>query len=257
MSKESEPVDSHVCVGYAFWGPLSTILWGTLIAVVLVIAQAITVVIYMIRKGDLLLGSSPASVNQLQYDGFLLSLCTFVSAVVCWGLTVSVVKLKRGSHVREYLGLTLPTKAQFLIWFFITLLFVGLADGLSLMVGEPIVPEVMSKTYASLDSPWILWLALLVTAPLSEEVFFRGFLIKGLSASIVHWYGAIIISSAAWAAIHLQYDLYGMAMIFGLGLVLGAARVKTGSIILTMLLHSFTNLAATIEVVFHLHRLSG
>jgi membrane protease YdiL (CAAX protease family) len=165
--------------------------------------------------------------------------------------------LKRGSNIREYLGLNLPNKRQFVSWFLIVLAFVILSDGLSFLIGEPIVPEFMSKTYDSLNSPWILWLALLVAAPLSEEVFFRGFLIKGLSASVVRWYGAVIISSAAWAAIHLQYDLYGVAMIFVLGLLLGAARVKTGSVILTMVLHSFTNFEATVEVVIHLRRLFG
>jgi membrane protease YdiL (CAAX protease family) len=257
MPNESEPRDARGYVGHVHWGPLGTVLWGALIAVVVVLAQAITVVVYMIRKGVFLSHQAPAAVNQLQYDGFLLSACTFVSAIVSCTAIAGVVKLKRGSNIREYLGLNLPNKRQFVSWFLIVLAFVILSDGLSFLIGEPIVPEFMSKTYDSLNSPWILWLALLVAAPLSEEVFFRGFLIKGLSASVVRWYGAVIISSAAWAAIHLQYDLYGVAMIFVLGLLLGAARVKTGSVILTMVLHSFTNFEATVEVVIHLRRLFG
>lgn len=258
MPDDLEPRDARGHMGHIHWGPLGTMLWGALIALMIVLAQAMTVVIYMIKKGTFLSHQVPAAVNeQLRYDGFLLSAGTFVSAVVSWAATVGVVKLKRGANIREYLGLNFPTKGQFVFWFSIVLAFLVLSDGLSFLIGEPIVPEFMSKTYGSLHSPWIFWLALLVAAPLSEEVFFRGFLIKGLSASVVRWYGAVVISSAAWAAIHLQYDLYGVAVIFGLGLVLGAARVKTGSIILTMLLHSFTNFVATLEVVIHMHRLFG
>jgi uncharacterized protein len=110
----------------------------------------------------------------------------------------------------------------------------------------------MVKAYSSLASPWILWLALLVAAPLFEELFFRGFLIKGLSASALRWYAAVIISSVMWAAIHIQYDLYGMATILVLGFILGTARIKSGSTILTMLLHSLTNLVATGEVIIYL-----
>jgi hypothetical protein len=97
---------------------------------------------------------------------------------------------------------------------------------------------------------------LLVAAPLFEELFFRGFLITGLSASALRWYGAVIISSAMWAVIHVQYDLYGMGTVLVLGFILGTARIKSGSVILTMLLHSFTTLVATGEVVIYLRSLT-
>ena len=74
---------------------------------------------------------------------------------------------------------------------------------------------------------------------------------------MLRWYGAVIISSVMWAAIHIQYDLYGIGTILVLGFILGTARIKSGSIILTMLLHSFTNLVATAEVAIHLRNLTG
>ncbi len=241
----------------SFWGPLATILWGLFIALVLVITQAIVVIAYVTTKGIVLSRQVSVAVAQLQYDGLLLSISTFSTAVVCWLAIIVVVKLKRGSRIREYLGLVLPSKRQLLVWFLIILGFVVFSDGLSILIGKPIVPEFMSKTYASLNSPWILWMALLVAAPLSEELFFRGFLIKGLSASVLRWYGAVILSSAAWAIVHQQYDLYGMVTIFSLGLILGVARVKTGSIILTMFLHSFCTLIAIAETLIHLRRMSA
>ena len=60
----------------------------------------------------------------------------------------------------------------------------------------------------------------------------------------------LIISAAWWASIHIQYDWYGRATIFVFGLVLGYVRLKTGSIVATMCLHSLMNLIATLETVY-------
>jgi membrane protease YdiL (CAAX protease family) len=50
-----------------------------------------------------------------------------------------------------------------------------------------------------------------------------------------------------WAAIHLQYDAYGIGMIFVCGILLGYARMRTGSVLLCMVMHAFMNLVATIQ----------
>ncbi len=81
---------------------------------------------------------------------------------------------------------------------------------------------------------------------------FQGVSHQGLIRITLRWYGAVIFSSAAWALIHLQYDVYGVIVIFLLGLILGTARVKSDSTLLTMFLHSFVNLCATGEVIVHL-----
>ncbi|MDP6264729.1 MAG: CPBP family intramembrane metalloprotease, partial [Pseudomonadales bacterium] len=122
---------------------------------------------------------------------------------------------------------------------------------LTFLLGKPVVPEFMSAVYTSTESLWFLWLALIVAAPLFEELFFRGFLISGLKSSFVRPVGAVLISSALWAAIHLQYDLYGMLTVFVIGLMLGMARIKTDSVLLTVGMHSFMNLVATIETAIH------
>lgn len=55
------------------------------------------------------------------------------------------------------------------------------------------------------------------------------------------------MSAALWAAIHVQYDLYGMATIFVFGLLLGAARLSTASLLVPLGMHALANLFATIE----------
>jgi membrane protease YdiL (CAAX protease family) len=235
------------------WGPISTILWAVFIAIAFVLVQSLTVVGYIVTTMGRISPVQLVSVARaLQYDGLLLSLCSFATLIVCCPLIVGIVKLKRGSNLREYLGLTLPSKRHVLQWFCAIAAFCVLSDVISFLVGEPIVPEFMLKTYASLKAHWILWAALLLAAPLFEELFFRGFIIKGLSVFPLRWYGAVIISSAAWAVVHAQYDIFGVTWAFVLGLILGTGRVKTGSTLLTIFLHSFVNLGATVETAIHL-----
>jgi hypothetical protein len=89
---------------------------------------------------------------------------------------------------------------------------------------------------------------LVLVAPLSEELFFRGFLFAGVLHSPLGSWGAVGLTSLAWAATHLQYDLYGMATVFAGGLLLGYARLRTGSIVPGLLMHALMNLLATLQV---------
>jgi hypothetical protein len=187
----------------------------------------------------------------LKNDGLFLSLATFCTTLVCSAAIIGIVKLKRGSKLKHYLGLIRPNGTQLLRWAVVTMGFCMAFGLISVLLKRP-MPEFMTKTYASIGSPWILWLAVIVAAPLFEELFFRGFVIKGLAESRLGWQGAVLISSGLWSLIHLQYKPYELSFVFLLGLILGVARVKTGSTLLTFLLHSLVNLTAMIEVAVSL-----
>jgi membrane protease YdiL (CAAX protease family) len=236
------------------WGPVATILWSVLIALIFLVSQTVTVFIYIVAtRGPISQLDLPKLAQDLKYDGLLLSIGTFASALVCGPIILAIAKSKRGSNLREYLGLTLPNKRQTVHWLCAIIAFFILSDVICLFLGKPIVPEFMSKVYSSLEAPWILWLALLLAAPLSEELFFRGFLLRGLSTSPLGPYGAVLVSSVGWALMHVQYDNLGIVICFVLGLLLGAARLTTGSTVLTMFLHSFINLGAIAETAIRLH----
>jgi uncharacterized protein len=104
----------------------------------------------------------------------------------------------------------------------------------------------------------LLWATLLVAAPLMEETLFRGFMIRGIERSRLGAAGAIIIASAAWTLMHVQYDGYGMSQVFLMGILLGAARLRTQSLYPPLAMHSLANLIATIElIVFNLRTGGG
>ena len=56
-------------------------------------------------------------------------------------------------------------------------------------------------------------------------------------------------TSAAWAAMHVQYDTLTIGQIFCIGLLLGWLRWASGSTLLTIILHVLANAAACIQAM--------
>lgn len=233
---------------YAIWGFTGTLIWGAIIAFAFVITQVIVLNIFIgVQYGDVASTEFESLMTDLQYNGTALSISTFATFIVCSSMIFGVVKLKRNSSIKHYLGLNKVSLSTAKYWFLVIIVLIFLSDSLTHLLGRPIVPEFASSVYTSAESTLLLWLALIIAAPIFEELFFRGFIMSGLSTSFLGPIGALLISSALWAAIHSQYDLYGLSSIFVGGLVLGVARLKSESVLLTIGMHSFMNLVATIE----------
>jgi len=123
-------------------------------------------------------------------------------------------------------------------------------DLLTVLVGRDVVPGFMREAYLSARNSGSLplfFIAVVIVAPISEEIAFRGFLFRGVSASWLGVSGATILTSAAWASMHVQYDAFTLAQIFVIGLLLGWIRWASGSTVLTIVLHMLANLTACIQ----------
>ncbi len=103
----------------------------------------------------------------------------------------------------------------------------------------------------------LLWIALIVAAPVFEEIFFRGFLFRGFLGSRLGSFGTIVVTSLLWTVIHIQYDLYDMASIFVIGLLLGLSRFRSRSLYVPIAMHAVNNLVAAIETGWHVRFLAG
>ena len=230
------------------WGFWTTLGFAVAIAAAFVGAQIVvgmifSVVVMSSGHGDIL--TDP---KKLQTSGLFLALATCGAAPVGIGLTWLFAWIRKGISVFDYLGLKrVPTK-QLVRWCIALLALGVLSDGLSTLLGRPLVPEVIVESYKTAWFPPLFWFAIIVLAPLNEEIFFRGFLFVGLSRSRMGSQGAILLTSLLWSVVHFQYDWYGVASIFASGLLLGYARMKTNSIIPAILMHSLLNLVATIQV---------
>ena len=234
------------------WGFWATIGWTLLGGLLMLITQIVVVIPFLAVH---LATGSDANVeefgNQLATNGLVLSVATLVSALVCWGYLTVICRL-RGWQARDYLALERLRLRPTLVCLGILAAFIVVSDGTTYLLGRDIVPEFMTAVYGSAKWPPLLILALVVGAPVGEELMFRGFLFRGLANSI-GVVAAIVVTSLAWAVMHLQYDVYGIGVIFLGGIMLGTIRHVTGSTTLPMVLHGVMNAVATIEVVLYIH----
>jgi uncharacterized protein len=89
---------------------------------------------------------------------------------------------------------------------------------------------------------WALAAAVLgLGAPLSEELLFRGFLLGALARSNLGFWGAALISTMAWTALHAGYSAVGLAEVFAIGLLLSWILWRTGSLRVTIFCHALYN----------------
>jgi len=186
--------------------------------------------------------------KDLQFDGNALSLCTLASMVV--GVPLIILAARRVSgNAKEFLAIRWPTARNLAGWLLMLIAFVALTDAVSAYFRHDVVPDFMQNAYDSAHPRILLWIALLIAAPVSEELLFRGLLFSGLAQSQLRPEGAALVSSLAWAALHVQYDLYLMTSVFVTGLLLATARHYSRSTLLCIILHSVMNLIATVELL--------
>lgn len=92
----------------------------------------------------------------------------------------------------------------------------------------------------------LLFITMVVAAPVAEELFFRGFLLNGLRSGGKSTGAAVILVSLAFAAIHLHYDLYDMTTLFIMAIILAMVRIRTESIVPCIAMHALWNLVGYI-----------
>lgn len=187
--------------------------------------------------------------RMMQTDGGVVAVSFIASAPFMIVLSVFFAWIKDRDGIRNYLGLHLPSRRRVMAWCAVLIAFAACSDALTILLGRPVCPPVMVNLYRNTSDGMLplLWVSIILVAPLSEEILFRGFLFAGLKSSMAGAAGAVVVSSAFWALIHVQYDAYGVGLIFASGIVLGLARLRTGSVLLCAIMHGLMNGIATIQ----------
>lgn len=235
------------------WGFWPTIGFSCVIGVVYIFVQVIVVAVFAVVA---VVQTPHLDIDEftdtLQTNGFLLAIATLAAAPFTVGLIVLFAKGRKQITVKEYLCLRNPGWKEICKWSLAVLVFVGCFDTLTFLIRRPVVPEFMTSAYRTAYFAPLLWLAFIIVAPLSEELFFRGFLFKGIESSRLGAVGAAIITSLAWSVLHIQYDIYGMFVLFAGGLLLAVSRVRSKSLYPPIAMHILQNLIATVEVIIYL-----
>ena len=231
------------------WGPSATIFLTVLIGVVFVLSQVAVVIPYLAwTAGEGSEVELKDALSSLGTDGRFLAISAICTCVPTLGLTFFLVRLRGGPGIREYLGIRATRPVIVLRWCLYTAVLAVALDGITALMGYPLVPEWMRETYRTAGSLPLLLVAVHVVAPTVEETVFRGFMLDGIRGSRLGDVGSIALVALVWAVIHVQYSAIYMAQIFILGILLGIARVRTGSLLVPIAMHAVFGVISTIHL---------
>ncbi|NMP30751.1 CPBP family intramembrane metalloprotease [Thalassotalea sp. M1531] len=153
------------------------------------------------------------------------------------------------TSVKDYLNLAYHPLGLWGKITLLTILFWGLFTLLGFMLDIPEEPFMLQLKNSSLPV-WFIVLNVCALAPIVEELVFRGFLFKRIELTKLGTVGAAVITSLIFAAIHSQYSVIGVAMVFLLGLYFTWLRVKYRSTSLCIACHSVCNILTMVALYF-------
>ena len=231
---------------WKFWG---TALWGLFIFAAMFAGQIAIVAWLVLRQGGPI---DVATVVHVVGGGITISLSVISGLPAVLAALWLAIHLS-GTPFADYLALRWTSWKNLLIGVAGLVVVVMGWDLMSCATGHDVSPGFMVDVLKSARADgalWLLVLAFCVAAPVSEELFARGFLYRGWSETFLGPAGAIILSSIVWTGLHLQYDWYFFGEVFSIGLWLGYLRYRSGSIWLTIVLHGLNNLGAVVQTVW-------
>jgi membrane protease YdiL (CAAX protease family) len=232
---------------WKFWG---TALWGFVVFAAMFVGQIAVVVFFVLRGGGA--GDLGEAIRVVASSGLAISLSVIAglpAVVLALWLAIHWI----GASFADYLALRWTSWSNFAIGVIGLVVLVEGWDFLSRATSHEVTPDFMVDVLKSAEGEgalWLLVLAFCVAAPITEEFFARGFLYRGWSESALKPAGAILLSSAAWTALHLQYDWYFFGEIFTIGVWLGFLRHRFHSTWATIIVHGLNNFAAVLQTMW-------
>ena len=229
------------------WGYWATLGWSIL---AFLLGQFVGFgVLLWLRSGDW------DSILQTPFDGVLVTIFVAFSNPATIVVLAVAVWLAR-SDLSDYFALKWPTAYDHAFGVAALAVLIAAGDALLYLTGRDLVTGFQLQSYTTAAAAgWLpaMFAATIVIAPAGEEAMFRGFLFRGWVRSRRWVWPAIVVISILWAMLHIQYDWAGVLQIFIVGLFLGWMRWRSGSLVLTFLLHALFNLEGTLETLALLH----
>ena len=245
---EVEEADSNAPKYWGFWASLG---WGILGYLLIILAQLGTVFLQVLPS---LMGEE-ASLSEIDLRskaqwGLTLGLSFPIALLLITGFVTVVIHLRKGASLQSYLGWRWIPGGTVCAWLAGTMLFeIGMA-GADVWLGRPRSPEFLVQAYLNPGSLALLWFSIVVAGPITEELLFRGLVLPGWAATRLGPVGAVILVSLLFAAVHIQYDLYNMFLVFLIGVLLGMARMQTRSLVTPIAMHILINFTGMAVVAY-------
>jgi membrane protease YdiL (CAAX protease family) len=168
-----------------------------------------------------------------------------------------VIRRRRGAGFGEYLDLRPIPHLALLPWIGILALYFCLF----VVLPELVMAHDGVGSGLIAGGTFFYFVSAVTIAPVFEEILFRGFIFAGLARSKVGMAGAILLTTAMWTAVHRHFtvewfnEIYGLGVLFGVGLIFALARVRTGSLFAAIALHASWNATLLLVDVMVLKRL--
>ena len=232
----------------SYWGLLLTLSLGFVTFFIFSVFQSIFLIIYGVYFDPV---HSSQNIDQmlttLTYNGDAISFAEIPAVAIGISVLLLFTRLRKPPGISQYLKLELPAWKDLFKWLGVMVLII-IAMEVTYSLLNRNTPDFMTKMYSSATHYPLLWIAIIVAAPLFEELLFRGFLLEGIRNTPLGLIGAIVIPAASWAMIHVQYQTLEIITIFLIGIVFGLAKVRTGSLLVPIAMHMLMNLVATLSM---------
>jgi uncharacterized protein len=229
------------------WYFIGTALFGLGIFAVQNLAEIATFLVLFIRSG----AEQPQAQEQMRaliHNGGWLGLSLIVACPFVLGALWVPIRIARQSF-SAYLALRWPDRGEVARGLALLAALWAVAFLLKNLFGQSI-PAFMLETYRSAraDGTMVAYvIGFCIAAPIVEELWMRGFIFRGWSQSFLGVAGTVVLSSALWAALHTQYNVFYMSEIFALGILLAVLRHRSRSTWLTVMLHATNNVVAVVH----------
>lgn len=226
---------------WGFWG---TCVWGAAAIAAFYATQVLVIV------GLLLWWTADPDIERLASDAVVVAATTLACLPVTL-LVLALAAMLARIRLIDYFALHPVSLRTALLALACTLGYGILLDAITYALGHAMLSPFVVALYETARAGGTLWLvlvAVIIAAPITEEFLFRGFLFRGWAGSRLGVAGAVALTSVIWAGMHVQYDWLGATEIFGLGLLFGWLRYRSGSLITPLVMHAVYSAAALIQV---------
>ena len=228
------------------WGYWATLGWSVL--AYFLGQMAATPIVLWWQQGDLV------SLARTPYDAPTVTLSVLLLNPVTVAVLLVAVRLAK-AHPKEYFALTWPRAHDVATGILGLVCLIAASDGALYLTGRDLVTSFQLQSYSTAVAGWLpaMLFAAIIVAPAGEEILFRGFMFRGFVRPGRPAWPGVIATAVLFAVPHVQYDWVGVTQILVVGLFLGWVRLRSGSTLLTFLLHALFNLEGTIETVLQAH----
>tara|TARA_Y100000994_G_scaffold184873_1_gene153680 strand:+ start:199 stop:900 length:702 start_codon:yes stop_codon:yes gene_type:complete len=231
-----ELINSKKC-----WGLSSTL---TITVLVFLIFSLLQTLVLILCSSDL--------INYEDVAYMHLGVISTISSIFASIVLILFIRLKN-RNIKYYLNLYFPPINTTILFLLISFFVMSLMEYFSNLYPSIFDTDFVIESYKQAKSLPIFYLGVVFFGPIFEEFLFRGFLFKGLQKSIIGGHGAVFVSAILFSIVHVQYGIYILLfMMFPIAVLLGYARLKSGSLLLPILIHMINNLATCLLVHFEI-----